>query len=139
MHVHAPSAEHPSPLVPQTVHDPPSTPHAVSDAVMHTLSEQHPFGHESASHVQTPSTQSSIGPQAAPVPHVHVPSLEQLFALDMHWLQAPPLAPHATALGVVHVEPEQHPFGHVSLHPAHAPPLQTSSEGQVLHLSLIHI
>jgi hypothetical protein len=133
LHVHAPSAEHPSPLVPQTVHDPPSTPHAVSDAVMHTLSEQHPFGHESASHVQTPSTQSSIGPQAAPVPHVHVPSLEQLFALDMHWLQAPPLAPHATALGVVHVEPEQHPFGHVSLHPAHAPPLQTSSEGQVLH------
>jgi hypothetical protein len=134
LQVHAPCAEHPLPLVPQTVHPPPSTPHASTDAAMHTLSEQHPSGQDAASHVQTPPTHSSPAPHASPEPQTHVPAIEQSFAFDMHVTHAPPLAPHARAVGVVHVEPEQHPFGHVSSHPAHAPPLQTSSEGQPLHI-----
>jgi len=134
LHVHAPCAEQPSPLVPQTEHAPPSTPQAVTDAGTHTLLEQHPAGHDAASHVQTPFTHSSPAPQAGPEPHTHVPALEQWSAFDMQGVQAAPLIPHAEAVvGVVHIEPEQHPFGHVVLHPAHAPALQTSLEGQMLH------
>ncbi len=74
----------------------------------------------------------SPSPQAAPVPHVQAPELEQPSALAPHGVHPPPFAPQAVAVGTVHVAPEQHPFGHVVLHPAHVPALQMSFVGQAL-------
>jgi hypothetical protein len=45
-----------------------------------------------------------------------------------------PREPHALAPGVVHIEPEQHPFWQVTLQPAHAPALHTVVDGQELQL-----
>jgi hypothetical protein len=76
---------------------------------------------------------SRPSPQAAPVPQAQTPALEQLSALAPHWMHPPPFAPQAVAVGIiVHVGPEQHPVGHVVLHPAHVPALQMSFVGQPL-------
>jgi hypothetical protein len=133
LHVHCPDAEHPSPLVPQGVQVPPLTPHAVDDGDTHALFEQQPAAQDVALHTQAPLMHSRPSPQAAPVPQAQVPAAEQLSALAPHWMHPPPFAPQAVAVGViVHVGPEQHPVGHVVLHPAHVPALQMSFVGQPL-------
>jgi hypothetical protein len=130
-HAHVPPLPQPSPLEPQLVHAPPSVPHAPAPGVTHVVPEQHPVGHELALHTQAPPTQACPVPQAALPPQVHVPLDEQPSALAPHAMQAPPLAPQAVAEGVTHVVPEQHPFGQlVALHPAQAPALHTSVDGQ---------
>ena len=133
LQVHTPDAEHPSPLDPHDVQEPPLTPQLAAEADMHTLPEQQPAGHDAALHTQLPLTQSSPVPHAAPAPHVHAPAVQPsaLAPQDEH---APPLAPHAPTVGVVHVDPEQHPLGHVvPLQPAQAPALQNWFEGQFAH------
>jgi hypothetical protein len=87
--------------------------------------EQHPV-HEVLLQTHAPLTHSSPLPHGPPVvPHTHFPS-EHVSASLPHVVHAPPFAPHAVGEGVVHVEPEQHPVVHVTLHPAHTSPLHMS-------------
>jgi hypothetical protein len=107
-------------------------PQAVADGITHALPEQHPVGHAAWLQVHTPPTHARPAPQAAPPPQVQVPDAEQPSALIPHAMHEPPFAPHALALGIVQVEPEQQPFLHVTLHPAQAPALHTVVDGQLL-------
>jgi hypothetical protein len=131
--VHCPEGEQPSPLEPHETHRPPPAPQAVAEGATHALLEQHPVGHAAMLHVQRPLTHARPAPQAEPPPQEQVPAAEQPSALRPHAMHEPPFAPHAPAPGAVQVGPEQQPFVHVTLHPAQAPALHTSVDGQLLH------
>jgi hypothetical protein len=130
LHVQSPAVEQPLPLVPHTVHAPPSVPQLPATWGMHWLPEQHPSGHDAALHSHVPAapdpTHAWPCGHALPFPHAHCPvDAEHPLALTPQVVHEPPLTPQATTEGVVHVCPEQHPLGHVvSLQSAHAPALQ---------------
>ncbi len=57
-HWHWPALEQLSAMVgSQPVHDAPGAPHAVTESVVHAWPEQHPTGHDVASHTQLPPEQ----------------------------------------------------------------------------------
>lgn len=117
----------------QSVHARPFEPHVAGARARQTLPEQHPSGHEVASHAHAPPTQCWPGAQAAPPPQVHAPRA-QPSAPTPHVTHELPVAPHAIAVGgEVQVEPEQHPPGHVdALQLAHTPDAHVP-EAQLVH------
>ena len=101
----------------------PPVPHAPgSSVVTHIPPEQHPFGHEFLSQVQTPFTHSCPLPHAAPVPHVQVPDALHPSPVLPQLAHETPGPAHEVDVSVSHRLPLQHPVGHdVALH-THDPP-----------------
>jgi hypothetical protein len=121
-HVHAPDAEQPSPVAPQFVHPEPALPHVPAEAVWQTAPMQQPFGHDDALHTQLPLTHAWPAPHAGPDPHSHAPPA-QLSALALSQaLHEAPLVPQVESDAVVHVAPEQQPFGQDAASHVHTPP-----------------
>jgi hypothetical protein len=125
LHVHSPPVQL-SPVVPQAVHPPPFTPHAVVDCSWQTLFEQQPFGHDAAVHWQLFPTHSSPEPHGSPPLHVHAPDVEHPSAVFPHGWHPAPAAAHVFTDSIVQLLPEQQPLGHVvGLQFAQAPALQS--------------
>ncbi|MCA2977810.1 MAG: hypothetical protein INH37_05965 [Myxococcaceae bacterium] len=78
----------------------------------HTLPEQHPEGHEVASHTHAPPAQRCPVPQGGPPPQRHVPPAHVSATTVLHVEQPPPAVPQALRLLALQVEPLQHPVGH---------------------------
>ncbi len=66
----------PSATAPQLMHALPAAAHVFDVSGVHVPPEQHPPGHEVASHVQLPCEQRCPAPQAAPWLHVQAPAAE---------------------------------------------------------------
>ncbi|MCA3012385.1 MAG: hypothetical protein INH41_08295 [Myxococcaceae bacterium] len=111
-HRHAPEV-HTSAFAPHAAHAAPPAPHcAVDGLATQVFPEQHPDGHDVASHTQLPDTHRCPVPHAAPVPHAHPPAVHRS-ARAPHVVHAPPLAPHCAAVvGVTQVFPAQQPDAH---------------------------
>ncbi len=76
----------------------PNRPHAISVPALQTPAAQHPLGHEVASHWHLPATQRWPAAQAAPVPQVHAPAVEQVSAtFASHVAHAAPAAPQVVS------------------------------------------
>jgi hypothetical protein len=112
--VHAPDAEHPSPVVPQPVQLSPAVPQAAPVAgSVQTLPVQHPVAHEVGVHWQELPEQTCPATHAAPAPQRHPPDGEQLSArLGSHVVHMLPSVPQLESAGVTQVLPLQHPLGH---------------------------
>lgn len=82
-----------------------------SSAVMQRPPEQQPVEHEVPSQMQAPALHRWPVPHAAPTPQPQTP-LTQLSLCESQGAHIAPLAPHALALRVVQVVPEQQPDGH---------------------------
>lgn len=133
--VQAPLAEQPSPVVPQLVHVAPLVPQAIADGVVHVVPEQQPLAHEAASQTHLPPAHSCPVPHAALPPQVQVPLAEQPSAFVPQLVHVAPAVPHAIAVGVVHVLPEQHPLGQLeALQPLQAPLVHVSPFGHMEHV-----
>jgi hypothetical protein len=103
----------------------PPVPHAPgSSVVTQAPAEQHPFGHEVLSQVQTPFTHSCPETQALPPPHVHVPAMLHPSPVLPQPAHDTPGPAQAVAVSASHRLPLQHPVAQdVALH-THAPPEQ---------------
>lgn len=101
----------------------PPVPHiAVVLPVSQTLPLQQPVGQEVALHTHCPRTHTWPEPQAAPLPHVHVPVGEHVSAFAPHFWQAAPFVPHAAVDADSHTVPLQQPVGHDVASQTHLPP-----------------
>jgi len=120
-HRHAPFVQLSAVLDEHAVHAPPWEPHAPRPFAWHTPFAQQPFGQLVASHTHCPLEQRWPAAHDGPAPQRQAPPA-QLSAPAPHETHAAPLKPHAVAVCiVVHVLPEQHPFGQL----AAVQPLQT--------------
>ena len=109
----------------QLAHMPPFTPQADIECARQVLPAQHPEAHEVPSHTHAPPTQRCPGAQAAPLPHRHVPLVEQLSAkVAPHATHAEPAFPQVVVERAMQVLPEQQPEGHDVPSHTQAPPTQ---------------
>ncbi len=90
----------------------PLVPHAPVVGVWQLLPEQHPVGHDVASHTQLPDTQCWPAAHTAPEPQAHWPLVHRSAFEVSHAAHAAPLVPHVAVVGVVHALFLQHPVGH---------------------------
>ncbi len=111
-HLQPPAVQRSAAVALQAVHAPPPTPHADTEATRQPLVSQHPALHEVALQTHAPATQLRPAAQAAPAPHLHAPPEQVSACCGLQPVQASPLVPHAVAVGIVHVAPEQQPVGH---------------------------
>jgi hypothetical protein len=134
--VQAPVTEQPSPVVLQSVHEPPPVPQAIAEGFVQVLFWQQPVGHEFASHTHLAPEHSCPAAHAAAPPQVQAPLAEQPSAAEPQFVHAAPAVPQVVAVvGVLHVFPEQHPLGQlVELQPLHAPLPQVWPVGHIAHM-----
>ncbi len=126
-HWHCPATQPSDMVESQLVHEPPPVPHAVIVGGVQVCPEQHPLGHEVASHTQLPPEQRCPDPQAGPPLHVHRPAVEHPSPLEPHAAHEPPAVPHVPDTCGWHWLFWQQPSGHdAALHvqdpPTHACP-----------------
>jgi hypothetical protein len=100
----------------QAVQLAPWAPHAASVVPgMHVVPEQQPFGHDAGEQRQLPDAHSWPGAHSGPAPQWHAPSAPQVCArTGSHAEQIPPARPHADALALWQVPPEQQPAAQVA-------------------------
>jgi hypothetical protein len=122
-HAHAPAVHESATVESHVEHPAPPVPQAVTE-LLQTLPAQHPVGQEAALQTHAPPTHACPAPQAAPVPHLHAPPLQVSEVVGSHFTHALPAAPQAAVLGVVQVEPKQHPVVQVAEHPEQVPATQ---------------
>ena len=110
--------------MPQLAQATPLEPQLVSAGERQLVPEQHPFGHEVASHTQLPATHRWPAPQDAPAPHAHIPASVHLSAV--RWSQAThtiPAEPHRASSGVTQTPASQQPLGHDAASHPQCPPV----------------
>jgi hypothetical protein len=89
------------------------------------LPEQQPFAHELAVHWQLPFKHAWPATHFAFPPQVHAPPVQPSATDGSHVPQPTPFVPHAVALGMVHVFPEQQPPGQLAgVQPLQTPPCE---------------
>ncbi|MEP6652412.1 MAG: hypothetical protein ABJA82_03585 [Myxococcales bacterium] len=117
-------AEQRSAVIPQARQAPPAAPQLVSEAARQVVPEQHPPGHEVASHTQLPARQRCPVPQADPAPHAHMPaSVQRSVNRGSQATQAAPAAPHLVAEGATQTpKVSQQPLGQEAASQLQCPP-----------------
>jgi hypothetical protein len=122
-HLQAPSVHESAEPGVHAAHACPTAAHDVSDGVVQVVPSQQPFGHDVASHAQTPATQCSPALHGPPVPQWQTPVDEQLSEATASQLtQVDPAAPHIASDRALHVDPAQQPLGHEVASQTHRPP-----------------
>jgi hypothetical protein len=100
--------------------------------VRQLVPSQQPVEQEVAAHPHMPFWQRRPGPQAGPVPQLHVPVAEQpSAATGSHPTHTAPPTPQVASDGGLHVAPEQQPSRQVALQPLQRPSVQVCPLGQV--------
>jgi hypothetical protein len=120
-HAQLPFAHRSACVASQATQATPLVPHVAVAGVRHVLPEQQPLGHDVASHTHTPPLQRWPTAHIAPAPHAHAPALQRSARTVSHATHAPPAVPHAAVLGVLHVDPEQHPPAQSAVHSGQVP------------------
>ena len=104
------------------MHVPPTGPQLETVRDAQVVSWQHPSGHDTASHWQSPLRHLCPPAHSDVPPQLHAPEVEQLSdRVASQALHTPPTGPQVAAATGSHVLPEQHPVVHVAAQPAQTP------------------
>jgi hypothetical protein len=124
LHESARTASHATQAVPVA----PAVPHCESDCAWHTPPTQQPSGHDEESQTQPLPVQCCPAAQAAPVPHLQVPPVQESDSCASQATHEAPPVPHVPVPDVVQVVPLQHPVGQDIASQTHCPPRQRCPE-----------
>ena len=89
----------------------PLVPQVISDDMVQVAPAQQPIGHDAALQTQAPATQRWPAPQAAPMPHAHLPARQESATLALQATQAAAPVPQFISVGIMlQVLPAQQPM-----------------------------
>lgn len=115
---------HESAVREQSRQTPPPAPQADGVGLMQVEPWQQPEGQLAELQTHTPPAQTCPAPQAGDAPQRHCPLTQEFELLALQATHAEPPVPHADGVGLMQVEPWQHPAGQEDASHAHAPPTQ---------------